>query len=284
MSLRVLRLNHNRIGDAGAVALSFLVRHGGPSPSHTAAAAAAEGDGDAHLAFSLEELALNDNPIGALGVAALLQAASPPSVDATVHHRYAPAPSAGQWEVLTHGHHTAPLPYPLSFPFPPRTTPLSPIPPRHVSPPPRSLPPSHPPSQVQQYLGPEAVRTGGAALRRLGLAHTRVSLVSLHDLAGYLEAIVRVAVTLEGTHRPAPSLAHSSSLPLQSLFNPLYNRCLVLTYLPLPQLLSPNLYQGTTRHSTSISRSPRNARERSSRRPPWRTQRPGGRWSCMRCR
>lgn len=33
MALRVLRLNHNRIGDAGAVALSFLVRHGGPSPS-----------------------------------------------------------------------------------------------------------------------------------------------------------------------------------------------------------------------------------------------------------
>lgn len=33
MALRTLRLNRNKIGDAGAVALSFLVRQGGPPPA-----------------------------------------------------------------------------------------------------------------------------------------------------------------------------------------------------------------------------------------------------------
>jgi hypothetical protein len=94
--------------------------------------------------------------------------------------------------------------------------------------------------QVQQYLGPEAVRTGGAALRRLGLANTRVSLVSLHDLAGYCEAIVRVAVTLEGTHRPNPAptiafLVSPSAVSVQSPAQPLSCPHLV-TSLPYPTL------------------------------------------------
>ena len=135
MSLRGLRLNRNRIGDAGAVALSYLISHGG-SDHAGGDGGSSNGTSSSLLCFSLEELALGDNPIGALGIAALLQAASPPAINHNNHHS-------------THdrnGHY-------------------------HVS---QGRPSSSSSSKLSY--------TGASALRRLSLAHTNFSLVSLHDI------------------------------------------------------------------------------------------------------
>ena len=141
MSLRVLRLNRNRIGDAGAVALSYLISHGGGDNN---------GRGDNNdeggpngmpsslLCFSLEELSLADNPIGALGIAALLQASSPSAINHNHNHSHHPNHNNGHY---------------------------------HVS---QGRPSSSSSSKLSY--------TGASALRRLSLAHTNLSLVSLHDI------------------------------------------------------------------------------------------------------
>ena len=160
---------------------------------------------DAHLAFSLEELALNDNPVGALGVAALLQV---PLNKAVSNMHTSPLPNCLH---LTAGDSTCPTSafdrrHSLNRPHPPvqAASPPSVDATAHYRYAPTTTATAHPPNtspwEVHHYLGPDAVvRTGGAALRRLGLANARVGLASLHDLAAYLEATVRVAVTLEGS-------------------------------------------------------------------------------------
>ena len=138
MSLRVLRLNRNRIGDAGAVALSYLISHGGGDNNgrggDTNDEVGSNGMPSSLLCFSLEELSLADNPIGALGIAALLQASSPSAINHNSHHPH-----------HSNGHY-------------------------HVS---QGRPTSS--SSKLSY-------TGASALRRLSLAHTNLSLVSLHDI------------------------------------------------------------------------------------------------------
>jgi hypothetical protein len=147
MSLRVLRLNRNRIGDTGAVALSYLISHGGGDNNRGSGGdnndgGVSNGMPSSRLCFSLEELSLADNPIGALGVAALLQASSPTFA---VNHSHLP----------NHSHSNGQY---------------------HVS-------QSH--SSSSSSSSSKLSYTGASALRRLSLARTNLSLVSLHDIGSY---------------------------------------------------------------------------------------------------
>ena len=146
MSLRVLRLNRNRIGDAGAVALSYLISHGGDGGGGGGGGGTDSSNGmsSSLLCFSLEELSLADNPIGALGIAALLQAASPTAINhSNQHHNH------------HHNHNNDHY---------------------HVS-------QGRPSSSSSSSSHPSKLTyTGASALRRLSLAHTNCSLVSLHDI------------------------------------------------------------------------------------------------------
>ena len=162
MSLRVLRLNRNRIGDAGAVALSYLISHGGSDRDHAGGDGSSSGMSSSLLCFSLEELSLADNPIGALGIAALLQAASPTAINHNNHHS----------NNDRNGHY-------------------------HVSQGRPSSSSSSHPSKLSY--------TGASALRRLSLAHTNFSLVSLHDIGTTSTSIVYTTISVATLSPPLPS-------------------------------------------------------------------------------
>ena len=200
MSLRVLRLNRNCIGDAGAVALSYLISHGGGDNNGRGDnndEGGSNGMPSSLLCFSLEELSLADNHIGALGIAALLQASSPSAINH--NHNHHPHHSNGHY---------------------------------HVS--------QGRPSSSSSKLS----YTGASALRRLSLAHTNLSLVSLHDIGTTTTYPLPSHMPyLYSTNPPTPSLNYF--LPSLIHVLPLILYLIishVFTLIPPPFFIPPPLF------------------------------------------